>query len=447
MINFKIPNKYRLKNKKINIFISYLIYFIIGGSITFGRPFVGLYVFGIRLGELIVLIGFTFSILLAFFYFKGFTELFNNKKVFTFLVASFFIVMGITNSDFLNPYAYRNSSYIWFLSYVFIGYMFLATDKINHLVLSVIVLIPPFMYFISTGNYPNFIMQLFIDYSDKFQFLKGSELTIGFIASTFFTKHLNFTIKFKFTYLAIVGAIYIPLLLFVSRGAFIAGVMFIFLEIYSFRHFIKKHLIYTLIITILASLFLILSIYRVEGSLSFDEITQAENVTTTIENIAAQKKTKNLFLGFYINGNGYLDSWDPTTSWRLDIWQDLYYDMSENKILLSGHGYKEIFPIMLDPTAPGRLGRDGLNENVHNFIFNILGRGGIFQVLIYLVFQIFLLAAYRRKHKNLRIINLILPLFFMSLFDATMESVNFPLVLYTFYGYFLKNGCEEPIEK
>lgn len=447
MIKFEIPNKFRISNEKLNICISYLLYFIIGGSLTFGRPFVGLYVFGIRLGELIVLIGFACSLLLALFYFDGFSELFNNKKVFTILVSSFFIIMIITDSNFLEPYAYRTSSYIWFLSYIYIGYVFLSTNKMSNLVVSVIVAVPPFMYYISTGNYPDPFMEFFEIFADKFQFLKGSELTIGFIASTFFIKNLNFTTKFKFTYLTIVGAMYIPLLLFVSRGAFIAGVMFILLETISYRYFIRKNFLYTFIILVIASGVLLLSSYRVEGSLSFEEISQAESVTTTIENIAAQKKTKNLFLGFYVNGDGYLDSWDPTTSWRLDIWQDLYYDMAENQILLSGHGYKEIFPIMLDPTAPGRLGRDGLNENVHNFIFNILGRGGIFQVFIYLLFQIFLFSAYRKRHDNLGIINLILPLFFMSLFDATIESVNFPLILFTFYGYFLKNGCNVSIDK
>ena len=53
--------------------------------------------------------------------------------------------------------------------------------------------------------------------------------------------------------------------------------------------------------------------------------------------------------------------------------------MDDENIVMTGHGYKSIFPIMLDPSAPGRLGRDGLNENVHNYFANIFGRGGIFQ--------------------------------------------------------------------
>ena len=48
-------------------------------------------------------------------------------------------------------------------------------------------------------------------------------------------------------------------------------------------------------------------------------------------------------------------SWDPTTDWRLDIWQDVFYDLKDKNRLLTGYGYKEIIPVMLDPTAPGRL--------------------------------------------------------------------------------------------
>ena len=86
-------------------------------------------------------------------------------------------------------------------------------------------------------------------------------------------------------------------------------------------------------------------LYYKNKSKDVEEITDPESVTATIESIASQKKTKDLFLGFYINGDGYLDSWDPTTSWRLDIWQDLYYYMIDEKIIFFGHGYKEIFPI------------------------------------------------------------------------------------------------------
>ena len=42
---------------------------------------------------------------------------------------------------------------------------------------------------------------------------------------------------------------------------------------------------------------------------------------------------------------------------------------------MKGYGYNEILPVMTDPSAPGRLGRDGLNEHVHNYFVNIFARG------------------------------------------------------------------------
>ncbi len=447
MINAKIQNIFINDKNNFYKFICYSVYFLIGASLSFGRPFVGVYFFGFRLGELLILFAFLISILLSILFFDGFSEIFNEKKVFSFLVVSFFVVSLITSTNLFDPYAYRASSYIWTLSYLFVGYYFVSKEIINKYVLSLIFLVPIFTYIISTGNYPNFIMSFFNEFSDKFQFLKGSDLALSFIASTFFIKNLNFNSKLKFSFFVFMAYLYIPLLLFSSRGAFISAMLYIILELIFYKKFISKNVIFSILVFTVGVLIFLFSSYRVEGSASFEEITDPESVTATIESIASQKKTKDLFLGFYINGDGYLDSWDPTTSWRLDIWQDLYYYMIDEKIIFFGHGYKEIFPIMLDPTAPGRLGRDGLNENVHNFVMNILGRGGAFQLLIYLMFQSFLIYKYFLKFKNLKILNFVLPLFLISLFDATMESVHFPIILFTFYGFFLRNGCRETLDK
>ena len=62
--------------------------------------------------------------------------------------------------------------------------------------------------------------------------------------------------------------------------------------------------------------------------------------------------------------------------------------MDSKNIFFKGYGYNEIIPVMLDPSAPGRLGRDGLNENVHNYFVNILARGGIVQLIIFMLFII-----------------------------------------------------------
>ncbi len=77
---------------------------------------------------------------------------------------------------------------------------------------------------------------------------------------------------------------------------------------------------------------------------------------------------------------------------------------------------------MVDPEAPGRLGEDGLNENVHNYIFTILSRGGLIQLLLftYLHFKIFVI--YKKKNRNNFILVLMIPAFFNAFLDVAMEA-------------------------
>ena len=95
---------------------------------------------------------------------------------------------------------------------------------------------------------------------------------------------------------------------------------------------------------------------------------------------------------------------------------------------------------MLDPTAPGRLGRDGLNENVHNYFVNILARGGILQLLLFLYIYKTILTVYKRNHGDYKILILLIPILILSSLDVTMEGVNFPIIFYTYLGYTMKKG-------
>jgi hypothetical protein len=97
---------------------------------------------------------------------------------------------------------------------------------------------------------------------------------------------------------------------------------------------------------------------------------------------------------------------------------------------------------MLDPTAPGRLGRDGLNENVHNYFVNILARGGIFQLLLFILFHIGLIKYWKDENQNYQILMYVVPSFIVSSLDITMEGVQYPLIYYFFLYYFLKNSTK-----
>ena len=91
----------------------------------------------------------------------------------------------------------------------------------------------------------------------------------------------------------------------------------------------------------------------------------------------------------------------------------------------------KFFEVMKDPNAPGRLGRDGLNEHVHNHLFTIIGRMGIIGLISYLFFQFKLL-----KPLRINIIIYLLPLILVSSFDTTMESIQFPLLFLFLISYF-----------
>ena len=87
---------------------------------------------------------------------------------------------------------------------------------------------------------------------------------------------------------------------------------------------------------------------------------------------------------------------------------------------------------MLDPTAPGRLGRDGMNEHVHNYLVNIFARGGLIQLFIFLVFHYSLYKYWKDKNQNSQILTYIIPCLAVSLLDITMEGVQFPFTYYFF---------------
>ena len=176
-----------------------------------------------------------------------------------------------------------------------------------------------------------------------------------------------------------------------------------------------------------------LEIYTEEGGI--------EGISNSLFELADEKDTVNVIFSFYWH-YGRLESTDPTTNWRLDIWQDAIYYMSDNDILITGHGYNEIFPIMLDPTAPGRLGRDGMNEHVHNYLVNIFARGGIFQLFLFIFFHLSLIKYWKDKNSNYQILMFIVHCLFVSMLDITMEGVQFPLIYFSFLYYFLKNSTK-----
>lgn len=441
-----------LKNEKLNSTLQILFFGFFGCVILFNRSFVGLYIFGFRLGEILTGVGLLISLIflilpkkyLSNFYFNNF-QYYGSKLI----VLSFFLINIINNGSFTSTYTYKSSSYIWTTFFIFFG---LITNLKTHIKIEYLYrffLVVPFLtYLFSSGNYPNFVIDFFILNSDKFQFLKASDIFIGYASINFLNKYFIKSENRRFLYFMITSGLMLPLLLFASRGSFLGVVIYMLFELFYSRRYINNNKSRVVIYLFISLLFFSFSALRIDRSElnrpSFDDLVEVVNpsaVSDSISTLAEEKDTVRVLFSFYFH-YGRLESTDPTANWRLDIWQDVVFDMIKEGKVLTGYGYNEIFPQMLDPTAPGRLGRDGMNEHVHNYFVNIFGRGGILQLLFFLIFHFGIIQYWKKENQNYQILMYVFPALIVSLLDITMEGVQFPMVYYFFLYYFLKNSTK-----
>ena len=122
-----------LKNEKLNSILQILFFGFFGCVILFNRSFVGLYIFGFRLGEILTGVGLLISLIflilpkkyLSSFYFNNF-QYYGSKLI----VLSFFLINIINNGSFTSTYTYKSSSYIWTTFFIFFG---LITNLKTHI--------------------------------------------------------------------------------------------------------------------------------------------------------------------------------------------------------------------------------------------------------------------------------------------------------------------------
>ena len=431
-----------LKKKTMSVQIVFLSGFLVLISL-FSRSFVGLSYQGLLLGELIVGFGFVLSgiILLSpkniFAKNNISNELFIVHKL---IVITFIISTLYFESNYFDTYIYKTSSYIWMASYMFYS-GFLFRDKADAKILaSTIWVCQPFLYLFSTGQYPDKVILFFNTYSDKFQFPKASDTLLVLIISNLLIK--KFYRAYYLHTLFSSTALFLPLFLFQSRGTFISLIAFLFIEIIFNSKIIfvsLKSIWYLIIFFIIFTL----SSFHTSG-LSYEEDIFLENSTISQEisesviKLANKNDQRNVFLSFYFM-DGRLYSEDTTTNWRLDIWQDVVLDLRTKEQILIGYGYDSIIPVMLDLSKPGRLGRDGNNENVHNFIINILARGGVMQILFFVVFYFFIFKSSFKTSSMYYVYPLVVPSLLNGLTDINFEGVQFPFLYYIMLGFFIKD--------
>jgi O-antigen ligase len=135
--------------------------------------------------------------------------------------------------------------------------------------------------------------------------------------------------------------------------------------------------------------------------------------------------------------NGRIYSGDGNLNWRLWMWQDQIDYLNQNEQLLKGSGFKDkLYVFTINNTGYGndRTGLDNINENLHNYFIQILSRGGIVHLILFLSLYYRLLRTHFIKLRKYDLIFYCVPLIWISLFDSAMENAHFPLIFYYFIG-------------
>ena len=444
----KLDLKMLIINKTISKFVGYTTLVLVFFSMIFARSFIGIQYGNIQLGKLFILGAFAISLFFfvySFLNYKYFYSELLSSRVHQLIIFLFLISLFLNKTSVFSSYTYKTSSYIWTISFLFLGKLVSDQSILSKKLILPFLLVLPLNYLFSTGRYPDIFMYFFNNYSDKFQFLKGSDILIVFLVSIILSYQFLNNDKLKLSYLFITTAVMIPLLLFLSRGAFLPAFIFFIIELIYWRKVIYQNFVFTAALTAICIPIFLASTLNVYGNLTFTKIE--ESIQTVEENIVVDnltslikdKNTHKVFFSFYIV-DGRLTSQDITTRWRLDIWQDVIEDMVDDEILLNGYGYNEIIPAMIDPNEPGRTGRDGKNENLHNYFVNIFARGGFLQLILFLTFFYLLINSLKKDVRFYRITSFILGALMTSSFDPSMEGVQFPLIFYFFLGYFVNQN-------
>lgn len=425
-------------------YFHYLFYSFLLMIILFSRSFVGILIFGFRIGEIIVAFSLIFSLFLILQR-KIILNKFGKKIYLTylFLILSTLVLMIINYENIFRPYNFKSSSYIWLTSLLFLNVKFFKIQK-NYLFSINIALL--LIYVLTVFYFPENLINLFSIYSDKFDFLKPSDILLSFVITLFINnRFLNKFTNFYIDYFFILSALFFPLFIFKSRGSAVAALVFFLIEVFRFKEIKEFSNMRKTIV-----LFLCILIFYISSSLLTDVKIEEDEYVLQTEVISALFEQKNTsltdFFSFYliqniddlksfkILNNGRIFSSDGNINFRLQIWQDVILDSFSDYKFIIGTGFNEKIPAMNNPLY---MGSDGQNEDVHNFLINIYARGGLIQLLIYLIFYTILFKFTKLKILNYDMLIFSTPIFIVSLFDSSMSSPHFPFIFFLFFNNIL----------
>ncbi len=397
----------------------------------------GLNISTLRLGEILIGISaliFVYFLIQDLINFRNLSNLDRNFTIiFALIVAHALYLLLFYGYELYNLYPFKVSSYIWVLGFFYVGknYKYNFSSKIS---LISIFLALVLSYFSSIFGITNEYQDILLKYTDKFDYLKASDLIIFFIFFVYFFKKSIFKNQLNLNvFIFLFSIFYLPLMMNKSRGASIAFIVFISFLIYELVKLKKGKNFYILTI-LLSTLLFVLSAFIVSKSpLELEEVDDKVVYVSTSRYEKPVQNTPQIIDDYPIL---YIEGWrvfssDGNLNWRLQIWQDVFEDTYLKNIVLKGYGFNNKIPAM-EPAY--RSGNDGTNENVHNFFVNVYARGGLIHLLLYISFFIVLFKSAREKSRARILAMFFIPLIFTSFFDASMENAHYPLIFYFLMG-------------
>ena len=386
------------------------------------------------------------SLFLTFYILKKkniFAEI-NLSVLYTYISILLFFLFNLilTNSSLLNTYTFKSSSYIWTFGFFFLGYIFYRHNNYNKRFHYFLVGTLIYLYFYSIYGIPFEYVQKILLYSDKFEPHKGSDIMIIFVSTLFVFNRIINNKRIGLEVFLLFSTSFLPLILFKSRASFIAILIFILFELNFYKNeSIKASFKRNILIFIILLIVFIQSVFLVSGS-TFLETSQENFISEVeygLEYITTYRADPDdeVFRLFYIaedvlgTRTTRIFSTDNNLNWRLQIWQDVLYDLKSKNSIFTGYGYKDIIPAM---ERIDRQGLDRLNENVHNYLITLIARGGLITFTQFIILFIALLSSYKKLYGRYMILPFFVPIFFNTLFDVTMENSHFPLIFYFVLG-------------
>lgn len=421
----------------------FMVYFFM--TLLFSRSFVGIYIGNVRIGEIFIAISF-----LLFLYFLipnsqriSINETnYNFRNVGIIIATTFVYFVYLSETSFFSPYTFKTSTYIWSIGMFYFGLSMkeISLDLKQLVIVEVALLL---IFYVAIYDLPDSIIEIFQRYSDKYEPHKGSDIGLFFILINTliikFDKYKRLSLYiFLFNF-----ALFIPLTLYKSRGAFLGLLIFVFYELFKFNKLNKLLRIRNLPLFLV---FISIATYStiVSQTKDFPEEISPQVIASSYLSLGEYRLQhyQEDYLVLYFENNR-LYSGDGNLNWRLSMWQDQIDFMRSENILLQGSGYKDtLYVFTYDNTGYGnnRAGLDGSNENIHNFFVHVLSRGGLIHLFLILYFFYKVIQVYKINSLNNKIIFYLLPILFIAFFDSSMENAHFPLIFYYFLGniYFKK---------